>query len=200
MTGEREASEMAVDTIWSQAAGIFVRWVEGHDPAALDELVRGLTPSLWQIARACGLDRVEAEDVVQTTWLTLVRHRESLREPQAVAAWLSTTTRRQAWKVKRRSGRSVPHGDDFVTDSVSVAPSAEREAVNADESGRLWAAVATLDERCRYLLRLVAFTHRPDYGEVAAELDMPVGSVGPTRGRCLKKLKNALEKEGFRDD
>ena len=70
--------------------------------------------------------------------------------------------------------------------------SAEQDAVEHDEQDRLWLAVDTLNERCQRLLRIVAFEHRPDYSQVAAALDMPVGSIGPTRSRCLAKLRSAL--------
>ena len=64
------------------------------------------------------------------------------------------------------------------------------------DAGLLWAAVDRLPERCRRLLRVVAFESRPDYGRLAAELDMPIGSIGPTRGRCLAKLRVALMQTG----
>ena len=69
-----------------------------------------------------------------------------------------------------------------------------------DGDARIWAALHQLDERCQRLLRIVAFEHRPDYKVVAEHLDMPVGSIGPTRGRCLSKLKELLLKEGTVDN
>ena len=74
--------------------------------------------------------------------------------------------------------------------------SAEAGACEHDEGDRLWAAVDGLPERCRRLLRIVAFENRPDYRELATELGMPVGSIGPTRGRCLAKLRVALMQAG----
>jgi DNA-directed RNA polymerase specialized sigma24 family protein len=76
--------------------------------------------------------------------------------------------------------------------------SAEALAVLDDEAARLWGAVATVDERCRKLLRVVAFMDRPDYQSLSKDLDMPVGSIGPTRARCLEKVRNALTRGGTR--
>ncbi|HCB06050.1 MAG TPA: sigma-70 family RNA polymerase sigma factor, partial [Nocardioides bacterium] len=82
------------------------------DAVALDELVRLMTPVLWHVARAYRLPSEVAEDVVQNTWLALVRSRERIQEPAAVGGWLTTTTRREAWKVAKASGRGIPVDDD----------------------------------------------------------------------------------------
>jgi RNA polymerase sigma factor (sigma-70 family) len=176
---------------WSVAAAQFRRWLDG-EPTALDELVRTLTPVLWQVVRAYGLDRHRAEDVVQTTWLTLVRKRDTIEDPQAVSSWLTTTARREAWRVSRIGARLVPVEDDELTLGADVSPPVDGDIVAADERARLWALVGQLSDRCQRLLRIVAFDDRPDYAGIARDLDMPVGSIGPTRGRCLAKLKNLL--------
>jgi RNA polymerase sigma factor (sigma-70 family) len=181
-------------TVWVLAAGYFRRWREG-DHAALDDLVRTLSPVLWHVVRAYGLDKEQAEDVVQTAWLTLVRRHESITDPQAVSAWLMTTARREAWRVSRAATKMMPVGDEIIEARVPHSNAAETEVVTADEQGRLWSAVRELSERCQRLLRIVAFDDRPDYSGIAKDLDMPVGSIGPTRGRCLSKLKALLEKE-----
>src|ERR1044071_54802 len=76
-------------SVWVQSANHFRRWRDG-DHAALDDLVRSLTPVLGHVVRAYGLEKEQAEDVVQTAWLTLVRRHETIADPQAVAAWLTT--------------------------------------------------------------------------------------------------------------
>jgi RNA polymerase sigma factor (sigma-70 family) len=183
--------------VWGQAASAFERWT-GGDAVALDELVRVMTPVLWHVVRAYRLSREVAEDVVQTTWLSLVRSRASIHDPAAVGGWLTTTARREAWKVARASGRSLPVEDDELARRLPDEGSAEAAVVRRDGEGRLWDAVDRLTERCRQLLRIVAFDHRPDYTRIAADLGMPVGSIGPTRGRCLQKLRALLE-EGEHD-
>jgi RNA polymerase sigma factor (sigma-70 family) len=183
--------------VWGQAASAFERWAAG-EAVALDELVRVMTPVLWHVVRAYRLSTDVAEDVVQTTWLSLVRSRAAIHEPAAVGGWLTTTARREAWKVAKASGRGIPVEDDELSRRLPDEASAESEVVRRDGDSRLWDAVERLSERCQALLRIVAFEHRPDYTRIAADLDMPVGSIGPTRGRCLQKLR-ALVEEGESD-
>ena len=178
--------------VWGQAASAFERWTAG-DTVALDELVRVMTPVLWHVVRAYRLAPDVAEDVVQTTWLSLVKSRASIQEPAAVGGWLTTTARREAWKVAKATGRGIPVEDDELARRLPDEGSAESEVVRRDTEGRLWDAVENLSERCQALLRIVAFEHRPDYREIAADLGMPVGSIGPTRGRCLQKLRALIE-------
>jgi RNA polymerase sigma factor (sigma-70 family) len=178
--------------VWGQAASAFERWTAG-DAVALDELVRLMTPVLWHVARAYRLPTEVAEDVVQNTWLALVRAGSSIQEPAAVGGWLTTTTRREAWKVAKATGRGIPVEDDELARRLPDEGSAESEVVRRDTEGRLWDAVENLSGRCQALLRIVAFEHRPDYREIAADLGMPVGSIGPTRGRCLQKLRALIE-------
>ena len=152
---------------------------------------------LWHVVRAHGLDDERAQDVVQTTWLTFVRRHESIAEPQAVAAWLTTTARREAWRVAKAAAGTRRWPTRSSSASCRRRHSAESTAVTEDESARLWACVHRLSDRCQRLMRIVAFDDRPDYRGLAEELAMPVGSIGPTRGRCLAKLK-ALLAEGAR--
>jgi RNA polymerase sigma factor (sigma-70 family) len=184
--------------VWGQAASAFERWTAG-DTVALDELVRVMTPVLWHVVRAYRLAPDVAEDVVQTTWLSLVKSRASIQEPAAVGGWLTTTARREAWKVAKATGRALPVEDDELARRLPDEGSAEAEVVRRDGDERLWDAVERLSERCQALLRIVAFEHRPDYTQIAADLGMPVGSIGPTRGRCLQKLR-ALVENGESDD
>ncbi len=177
--------------VWTEATDSFQRWLDG-DPAGLDDLVRVMTPVLWHVVRAYRLPPESAEDVIQTTWLALVRRRDAINDVVAVGGWLTTTARREAWRVGQKAGRDLPVDDQEFEVRLPTQRSAESEAVDHDERDRLWLAVATLNERCQRLLRIVAFEHRPDYSQVAAALDMPVGSIGPTRGRCLAKLRTAL--------
>lgn len=188
---QRQAPAPRVGTTWQLAADAFRGWRDGT-PGAMDDLVTTMTPVLWHVARAHGLSRTQAEDVVQVTWMTLVRRADSIAEPQAVAAWLTTTARREAWRVARSGNGSTAVTDDLLAGVSDSSGSAEEAVVARDEGQRLWACVRALPERCRRLLRIFAFEERPDYAGIAEELQMPVGSIGPTRGRCLAKLRQAL--------
>jgi RNA polymerase sigma factor (sigma-70 family) len=161
-------------------------------PDAVADLVKEYTPVLWGVARAQGLDRASSEDVVQTAWLRLVRSPESIHTPQALLGWLITVTRREAWRVSSKGRRERPADDLMPYVGADSSPGPEEQAVTNQEHSVLWAAFHELEPRCQELLRLVAFAHRPDYQAVAKALDMPVGSIGPTRGRCLAKLRALL--------
>lgn len=179
-------------SVWARAATLFSRWRDQGEPEALDELVRGFSPVLWHVVRAYGLDRERAEDVVQTTWLAFVRRHASIEQPQAVGAWLTTTARREAWRVSRLESTATAVEDEILERWAPDEESAETEVVAGDEHSRLWTQVHELSQRCQRLLRIVAFDDRPDYARIAKDLDMPIGSIGPTRGRCLAKLRDAL--------
>jgi RNA polymerase sigma factor (sigma-70 family) len=184
-------AEPVPETLSGRAAVLFRAYRAG-DEQQLGELVRLLTPILWHTARAQRLDAQLAEDVVQTSWLAFVRSSGSIQDPQAVLQWLIVSTRREAWRVVRRADRVQP--DEIAADAV-VAPEAEQPEVRTvrdDGDERLWRHIAELPERCRALLRVIAFADRPDYAAVAKSLGMPVGSIGPTRGRCLAKLRRLL--------
>jgi RNA polymerase sigma factor (sigma-70 family) len=181
---------------WDAVARDFAAWRAG-DAAGLDRLVAALTPVLWHQARSYGLDRETAEDVVQTTWLALVRRAGTLRDPQAVWRWATVTARREAWRVSRVGHREAL-ADTQTLDAAAPTVAGPEGAVLADRRARaLWRQVGQLTERCRRLLRIIAFDDRPDYPALSAELGMPVGSIGPTRGRCLDKLRELLS--GDRD-
>jgi RNA polymerase sigma factor (sigma-70 family) len=181
-------------SLWERAADHFRSWQAGQH-SELDHLVRTLTPVLWHVVRAYGLDRDRAEDVVQTTWLTLVRRHESIVDPQAVASWLTTTARREAWRVAKQADRLPAIPEPVIADRAGTQESAEQSAVAADEDAYLWACVNQLSPRCQRLLRIVAFSERPDYAEIARDLERPIGSIGPTRGRCLSKLRSLMTQD-----
>ncbi|MET3962984.1 RNA polymerase sigma factor (sigma-70 family) [Marmoricola sp. OAE513] len=182
-------------TRWTASAAAFTAWRDG-DREALDELVRLLSPTLWQIARAAGLDRASAEDVVQNAWLALVDHAPTIENPMAVSGWLCTTARREAWRTSKKVRREQATDDDVLGSSLPVVDGPEDDVVLADDRARLRLCLSRLEQRCQALLRMLAAGPRPEYAEVSAALDMPVGSIGPTRARCLDKLRAELVSEG----
>jgi len=184
-------AEAEQSTLASRAGEVFRRYRDGQ-PEAMGELVAMLTPILWHTVRAQRLDKQSTEDVLQTTWLALVRSAGSISDPRAVLQWLIVSARREAWRVMRTESRQTPY--EIAEDAVQT-PEAElpESVVLRDASDKLlWSHIATLPERCRTLLRVIAFADRPDYPELARSLGMPIGSIGPTRGRCLAKLRASL--------
>jgi len=192
-------AEPESDTLASRAASLFSAFRDG-DEAKMGDLVTLLTPILWHTVRAQRLDRESAEDVVQTTWLALVRSAESIVEPQAVLQWLIVSAKREAWRVVKRTDRVEPR--EFEDDDVVASPAdiPEEMVLRTDGETRLWQHIAQLPHRCQELLRVIAFADRPDYAAIAESLGMPVGSIGPTRGRCLAKLRLQLANDqGWED-
>jgi RNA polymerase sigma factor (sigma-70 family) len=187
------------ETLVHQAARAFTEFRAG-DRAALDELVGLLTPLLWHTVRAQGIDPVAAEDVVQTIWMRLLHSGDSIRDPQTVVKWLLTAARREAWRVSRRARSEVVRtaalfgqdSDELVALPVHRDELPDEVVLRDDRQRRLWEHVGELPDRCRELMRVIAFADRPDYALIAESLGMPVGSIGPTRGRCLAKLRQVL--------
>jgi RNA polymerase sigma factor (sigma-70 family) len=164
---------------------------EGSEEA-LGQIVTELSPLLWQVARAAGLSSGDAEDVLQTVWLRLLSHLDGIRSPGALTGWLVITTKREAWRVRAAGRRQLPVDQDRFNVLPDQEPGLEEQAIMDDQRRVLWAAIGRLDRRCQELLRIIAFVPRPDYAAVAARLGMRPGSVGPTRGRCLAKLRAML--------
>jgi len=187
------------ETLVHQAAHAFTAFREG-DRAALDELVGLLTPLLWHTVRAQGIDPVAAEDVVQTIWMRLLHSSDSIRDPQTVVKWLLTAARREAWRVRRRARSEMvrtaalfgQEGDELTTLPIQPGELPDEVVLRDSRQRLLWEHVGGLPDRCRELMRVIAFADRPDYALIAESLGMPVGSIGPTRGRCLAKLRQVL--------
>jgi len=164
----------------------------GGELGALDDVVRELNPLLWRVARAEGLTPEHAADVVQTTWLELLRRLHDIRSPQALTAWLVSATRREAWHTRSRLRKRAGEGIDAAEAIPDEQPDLPELLVAAESHRVLWRHFQQLSERCKTLLRIVAFVDRPDYSVLAEALGMPRGSIGPTRGRCLAKLREML--------
>lgn len=162
------------------------------DRRALEEIVSRMMPLIWNVARAQGLDREAAEDVVQETWTTLLKNLNAIRSPNALAGWLVTVTKREARKVRGRLRRYDLGEPGTFTDLPDPADAIEDRVVDKDQYRCLWRNLDRLGPRCQELLRIVAFVERPNYQEVSKALRMPRGGIGPTRGRCLSQLRKLL--------
>lgn len=163
------------------------------DTDAWRQLVDRFSPMVWSVARAQGLGRMDAADVYQTTWLRLVEHLDRLRDPAAVGGWLVATARNEAIRVSRRGARERPVEDHRMDEPATDLDTPEAALLLSEEHRGVLRAFAQLSERCQRLLRVLSASPTTSYTEIAAELDMPVGSLGPTRGRCLTHLRQLLE-------
>jgi RNA polymerase sigma factor (sigma-70 family) len=182
-----------------------VRAAADGDAGAWRALVERFSGLIWSVVRAYRLGNADAADVFQTTWLRLAEYLDRIDKPERVGAWLATTARREALRLARAGARTVPTAElDMATMAGTDDQSPERavvqreqEALDAQRARQVWAEFQELPERCRQLLRVLMTVPPPSYVEVAAALDMPIGSIGPTRGRCLRQLREKLARRGI---
>jgi RNA polymerase sigma factor (sigma-70 family) len=171
-----------------------VRRCLSGDEHAWSSLVDRYQRLVFSVALRCGLSREDADDVFQVVFTTLFRRLHALRDETRLASWLITTTQRESWRVAR-SGQGRIELDDAVVDP---SDGAAEIAESSDRDQRVREAITQLDERCRSLLTaLFLDAQSPSYGDIAARLDMPLGSIGPTRARCFKKLEALLIEVGL---
>jgi RNA polymerase sigma factor (sigma-70 family) len=162
------------------------------DQQAWDALVERYAPLIWSICRRYRLSGADADDVGQTVWLHLVDQLDRLRDPVALAGWLATTTRRECLHVRRAAQRlqasgQVPGAEDIPDQH---APIAEDELLTAERHTALREALTQLPPRCQQLMVLLLEDPPLPYAQISARLGIPVGSIGPSRARCLNKLRH----------
>lgn len=175
--------------VLAAARGEAAAWARIHDRYAR---------LIWHIVRSYHLDDGEAADVCQTVWLRLAENLGRLREPAQVKWWLATTARREAFRTQQRVRRVVPvdHDFDLVADSSQV--SGEDAVDDRDEAGAVMKAFRTLPSACQVLLQVLIFEPTVTYAEVSERLELPIGTIGPRRARCIERLRRASECRGGR--
>jgi RNA polymerase sigma factor (sigma-70 family) len=159
---------------------------------AWDALVDRFGQMVWSVARGFRLDDAAAKDVSQTVWLKLIENIDSINDPDRLPGWLATTSRREALRVSRNYGRAVP--SDFEYDVEDPSPSLEEILINDEDHRFVVQAFKTLDEVCQQLLRLMIIEPILSYEEISGVIGRPIGSLGPTRSRCLDKLRSAISR------
>ncbi len=192
-----ETTTRSAGTLAGEVAALIRRYRTG-DAAAMTELVRLVTPYLYRIALSCRLTTYAADDVVQSTLESALTHLPSLRDADAGLAWLSVIARREAVRVSREERRTDPLGDREDIGSEDADP--ERTALAHLAREALLRALVRLPDRYRKLLGLLFFDDGLDYASISRELDMPMGSIGPTRQRGLNKVRALMveeEERGF---
>lgn len=140
------------------------------------------------IARSIVLSEADVADVTQTVWLRLFEHIDSIEYPERVGSWLARTTRNECMRVLRQRSRMTVVEDEGVLDSLAGVSITDAKVETHDRDVQLRRAVATLPSQSQALLGLLMSDPSPSYGQVAAQLGMAVGSIGPTRQRCLRAL------------
>jgi RNA polymerase sigma factor (sigma-70 family) len=174
----------------SPAASLVTRARNG-EKQAWDELVEQYAPLIWSICRRYRLPRSDAEDVGQSVWLALIGHLAALRDPAALPGWLATTTQRECGRVLRAVRR--PEAPRPASDAGDVAdqqaPLPDQELLRAEYHATLREAFTQLPPRCQQLLAMLIQDPPVPYAQISAKLGIAVGSIGPTRARCLDKLR-----------
>ena len=168
------------------------------DQQAWSEIVDRYTNLLWSIGRAHRLDTWTISDVVQTTWLRLLENLEHIREPDRLAGWLATTARRECLRWLRQAGRESPDWDEeFLNAVTGPATPIDHLLLVQERDAELWRCFRQLPERCQRLLRVLMAVEPPSYAEVAEALGLPIGTIGPTRMRCLQRLRELIAESGY---
>ncbi len=164
----------------------------GKDEGAWGEIVERYAPLLWSICTRFQLSNHDREDVAQTVWMLLVEQLGKLREPAALAGWLAITTQRECLRVVTAARKSERLGT-WLDDSMQFADDAviDEEILTAERNAGLRAAFAELPPRCQQLLAMLLSDPPCSYAEINATLGIPLGSIGPKRGRCLGRLRRS---------
>lgn len=180
-----------------------VRACRAGDPDAWEALVRRYQRLVYHIPRRAGLDDDLAAEVFQRVFTILVEKLDSLTQPERLRSWLVTTARRECWSLSRRERQTVslPQPDQDGNERIELVdpellPGEALERIERQHLIRQ--AVAALDDRCRRLLSMLFFQpDPPPYAEIAAALGTSAGSIGPTRARCLEKLRAIVDQSGL---
>lgn len=170
----------------------------GSDPAAWEEIVERYSPLVWSICARFQLSTCDRQDVGQNVWLLLVEQLGKLREPAALPGWLATTTHRECLRVvtaTRKSERLGTGLDDALqfVDHTMI----DEEFLMAERNAALRAAFAELPPRCQRLLAMLTSDPPCSYAEISAALQIPIGSIGPQRARCLERLRKSSTLAGL---
>ena len=158
---------------------------------------------VYAVPRNAGLDDEQCADIFQRAFTLLVEHLDRLEHPERVRAWLVTTARRETLRTLQRADRLRPlpgHSDEDAESPailIDASPLPEETVVKLEEQHLVRTALSKLDERCQRLLTMLFYLHEsPSYDAIARDLGVSVGSIGPTRARCLQKFANILKDTG----
>lgn len=174
-----------------------VRLVEAAakgDTAAWGQIVGRFVALLWAIALRHGLNESDAADVVQTTWLRLLENIDAVRQPARLGSWLATTAQRESLRVVAHRRRLVLNDDQSTFDGPDrLLPPIDEGLIAREQAAAARQALASLPPTWRSLVELLTQDPPPSYEKIGADLGLPIGSIGPTRGRCVRRLRAAVD-------
>ncbi len=172
-----------------------------RDSAAWEALIFRYQRLIYSIPIKMGFSTVDAADVFQSVCLVMIERLPTLRKHEKISSWLMTTATRECWRVAarwRREGQPSRHDPDQPRDRLSElasdAPLADEQREEIEQQQIIRQAITALPDRCRRLITMLFYEKdNLSYGDIARRMRMPVASVGPTRARCLEKLKKSLD-------
>jgi RNA polymerase sigma factor (sigma-70 family) len=174
-----------------------VKACQRGEPAAWDEVLDRFGRLIWSVALRLGLHQDEAEEVFQRTWVAIVEGIGNLRQPERLVSWIAGTARYQVLRLldeKKRFRRQTPIADDVAEALPEAGAATETALVQQQETILLYQALERLDQRCQLILEMLFFEEpSPDYQEIARRTDLAIGSIGPIRARCLKRLRKHFQ-------
>jgi RNA polymerase sigma factor (sigma-70 family) len=173
-----------------------VRGARDGDEQCWDALVDRFSGLIWSVARGFGMSTADAAELSQIIWLRVAEHLHRIENPERLGAWLVTTTRRECFRQRRLRDRDVlVEGDSFEWFGPS-GPAVDSRMLADERDNALWRAFSQLPERSRTLLAMLMTDPPIPYCDIAETLDMPIGSIGPTRSRLLATLRRQLQAIG----
>lgn len=178
--------------------GMLVKAAARGDQQAWDVLVDRHSGLLWSITRQFRLSDQDAADVVQATWLRLIENLGRIRNPDRLAGWLAVTARGEALRALRPG--DIPRPNEDFASITDDSPAPGDHLVAEEDAAALWAALGALPATSQRLLRMLIADPPHSYAQIAATLDMSVGSIGPARARSLRHLRNKLASTETRQD
>ena len=175
--------------------GQLVRRAAVGDRAAWERLVDQYSRLLWAMTRDFKLAESDAADVVQATWLRLLEHIDRIEYPERIGSWLATTARHECLRHLAAGKRVMVVQDDHdaFSDAVSHQPEVDERLLAEERAQAVRDALSTLPSRSQRLLELLMADPPVSYTEISDQLGVPIGSIGPTRGRCLERLRLVLQ-------
>ena len=184
---QKDAGQACDDLV---AAGL-AACAKGGDKQAWDALVERYVPLIWSICRRYRLGRADADDVGQSVWMCLVDQLDKIRDPAALPGWLAATTRRECWRVAgaARGPNAVACAPDAETIPDGQAEAVEHELLAAERHAALREAFTDLPLEGQRLIALLVADPPVPYAEISTRLGIPIGSIGPTRSRCLDRMR-----------
>jgi RNA polymerase sigma factor (sigma-70 family) len=169
------------------------------DQQAWNQLVVRYERLVWSVVRSFRLDDAAAADVSQTVWLRLVEHCDRIRNPEGLASWLATTARHEAIRISKMQRRQTPSEFEFDVEDTTVVAFDEL-LVDTEDRARVMVAFRQLPGDAQQLLRLLTTDPPLEYETIAEIIDRPIGSIGPTRARCLERLRRLMAAVDTKDE